>query len=587
MLTNYVAELKSAVETDVPLKMMLFSDSKIALAWIQGDDSRWNTFVANRVKAIKKETLVGDWHYVNTKMNPADLASRGVEPSNMTDSPEAKLWFNGPAFVHCPIIKTEESEFSTMIDEKKIIKVAAIILSNEFTDVMRRISTWTGTVRTFAYVLRLRDRAINMRARKEDPQTNKLRWDERLRVHELRRAQESVLIFQQEESYKTEMSLLKAGKKVHDGRLKALTPFLDKAGIMRVGGRLDKSVFIPYNERHPVILPKMEVPADSRKDVVETRDLTRKIIDWESKNNHLSCLHGGERKTLAVLQQKFHIPNARSAVRFVIHRCVQKIRNRFESTKGLPKTVLSDNATTFKKAHKMLKEDEKKAYEISMIAIREAEKEIQAQYAFRLVEVFTNEEGLMWKFLPPLAPYFGGKHEACVKQIKITLNKTLGLQQVPLMVFLTFCKQAEAMYNSRPLCIAFERDMVLTPAHFWLGRPLTALPEPDYLEANNLVTWREKQINMTQKLWKMWKSMVVNQLIQSPKWTEAHPNVEVGEIVLMKEDNTPPMVWRKARVVETYPGNDDFVRVVLVNDAKLPVVVGNGEQKASFAVGCT
>lgn len=65
--------------------------------------------------------------------------------------------------------------------------------------------------------------------------------------------------------------------------------------------------------------------------------------------------------------------------------------------------------------------------------------------------------------------------------------------------------------------------------------------------------------------------MVLNQLMQSPKWTKAHPNIEVGEIVLMKEDNTPLMVWRKARVIETFPGKDEYVRVVLVNDAKQTV----------------
>lgn len=349
---------------------------------------------------------------------------------------------------------------------------------------MKHISTWTGTVRTIAYVMKMNHLLNFVRAKKVDSQAKKIESEgclrANLRVSELRCAQDRVLALQQESSYKTEINLLKAGKRVQDGPLKSLTPFLDKAGVMRVGGRLDKADFIPFNERHPIILPKMEVPTDSRKDVVETRDLTRKIIDWA----HTSCLHGGERKTLAVLQQKFHIPNARNAIRFVIHRCVkcsilkaetykqlmgalpkestmpappffhttldyagpyniqagvrksrrkdgglsnsihskawvsifvcrltggchlELVQNltsnafvdafkRFVSTRGLPKTVLSDNATTFKKAVKMLKGDEQKAYEISMTAIKEAEKEIQAQYVFRMVEVFTSEEGIM------------------------------------------------------------------------------------------------------------------------------------------------------------------------------------------------
>lgn len=53
----------------------MFSDSKITLAWIQGEESGWNTFVANRVKLIKEAVPAENGFYVNTKNNPADLAS--------------------------------------------------------------------------------------------------------------------------------------------------------------------------------------------------------------------------------------------------------------------------------------------------------------------------------------------------------------------------------------------------------------------------------------------------------------------------------------------------------------------------------
>ena len=37
--------------------------------------------------------------------------------------------------------------------------------------------------------------------------------------------------------------------------LLSLSPFLDEDGIMRVGGRLGKSKTIPYDHKHPIIMP--------------------------------------------------------------------------------------------------------------------------------------------------------------------------------------------------------------------------------------------------------------------------------------------------------------------------------------------
>jgi Family of unknown function (DUF5641)/Integrase zinc binding domain len=473
------------------------------------------------------------------------------------------------------------------------------------------------------------------------------------------------------------MDKLSKNQPITNGPLVSLTPWRDESGVMRVGGRL-REAFMTLNEKHKVILPKMRKPKKS--DEGNARDMTRKIIEWA----HLSALHGGEQKTIAVLRQKFHIPNERNAVRYALHRCVvcrtvaaeshkqlmgsipkeslmpappffhttldyagpfniqhghgRKTRNkdgetiskvhakawiavfvcrltggchlelvqncttkafieafkRFVSTRGLPKSVMSDNASTFKKAAKTLKEDEKKALQISKAEIENAHKEIQEMYAFKKVQIITNEEGFQWKFLPPLSPDFGGKHEACVKQIKITLKKTIGLHVLPIMNFMTYVKQAEAMYNSRPLCIArgtpYEQDMVLTPAHFWLGRPLTAFPEPEYKEETNLAKWFDLQQRMLAQTWKTFENFVLHQLQNRPKWTAVEENIQIGEIVLLKEDNTPPLTWRKAVVISVNPGQDGLVRVVTVRDAtntefkrsirkvvRLPVVVGREE----------
>jgi len=59
----------------------LWTDSSIVLTWIQGPPNKWKAFVGNRVAAIQEETASATWRHMPTQSNPADLISRGVEPT--------------------------------------------------------------------------------------------------------------------------------------------------------------------------------------------------------------------------------------------------------------------------------------------------------------------------------------------------------------------------------------------------------------------------------------------------------------------------------------------------------------------------
>lgn len=70
--------------------------------------------------------------------------------------------------------------------------------------------------------------------------------------------------------------------------IKSLNPFLDKSGIMRVGGRLSHAP-IAFDEKHPIILPK------------------HKISEMIAYHAHIRCLHGGLQLTLHTLRQSYWI----------------------------------------------------------------------------------------------------------------------------------------------------------------------------------------------------------------------------------------------------------------------------------------
>ncbi|XP_041947173.1 uncharacterized protein LOC121708505, partial [Alosa sapidissima] len=87
------AELQLALENSI-----FWTDSTSTLKYIQNENKRFKTFVANRVNAIREMTKVKQWRYINTKQNPADCASRGLKASALLNS---KVWLNGPEFLKC------------------------------------------------------------------------------------------------------------------------------------------------------------------------------------------------------------------------------------------------------------------------------------------------------------------------------------------------------------------------------------------------------------------------------------------------------------------------------------------------------
>ena len=54
---------------------VFWTDSMCVLRYVENDERRYQTFVVNRVSAIREQSLPSLWRYVDTKLNPADDAS--------------------------------------------------------------------------------------------------------------------------------------------------------------------------------------------------------------------------------------------------------------------------------------------------------------------------------------------------------------------------------------------------------------------------------------------------------------------------------------------------------------------------------
>jgi hypothetical protein len=182
------------------------------------------------------------------------------------------------------------------------------------------------------------------------------------------------------------------------------------------------------------------------------------------------------------------------------------------------------------------------------------------------VQDYLTSEGCTWRFIPPHGPHHGGLWEAAVKSMKHHLRRTLGSQVATYEELYTLLTEIEACLNSRPLC-ALSSDphssTYLSPGHFLIGDPLVQIPTVDLtdVKSNRLSRWQSYQQQL-QVFWKRWSADYLHDLHQRQRWQKTTPNLQLGEVVLLKEDNSPPLHWPLAIITEVHPGSDGKVRVV-------------------------
>ena len=155
---------------------------------------------------------------------------------------------------------------------------------------------------------------------------------------------------------------------------------------------------------------------------------------------------------------------------------------------------------------------------------------------------------------------------AAVKSAKTLLHKVLGTQRLTYEEYSTILCDIEATLNSRPLTpldsMPPDGVQALTPGHFLVGKPLTAVPSRDtnVNRISNTRRWNLCQ-KLNQDFWTQWKAEYLTILNRYTKWKQPQRDVTVGDIVLLKDDELFSRSWPMARVVKVFPGKDGKVRV--------------------------
>jgi hypothetical protein len=86
---------------------------------------------------------------------------------------------------------------------------------------------------------------------------------------------------------------------------------------------------------------------------------------------------------------------------------------------------------------------------------------------------------------------------------------------------------------------------------FLIGEPLTQLPSADYtnVTCKILSRWQTYQ----QQFWQWWSSHCLRGPQQLQHWQRNTPNLQPGDLVLLRENYTTPLHWPTAVITDIHP----------------------------------
>ena len=92
-------------------KNYFWTDSAVVHCWMKNRQKEYKPYVPRRLRRIRDViTEYANWMLVPSKLNPADLPTRGVTPHNLAKS---KMWFHGPDFLGSEFVNLQHNLIST------------------------------------------------------------------------------------------------------------------------------------------------------------------------------------------------------------------------------------------------------------------------------------------------------------------------------------------------------------------------------------------------------------------------------------------------------------------------------------------
>ena len=515
-------------------------------------------------------------------------------------------------------VKVEKKANAIVVQQRSVLESLELRISSWHR--MKRVMAW---IRRFGSRCRGTqggieregaNSSLSVRSGPTDGQAQSTSSDD-LSVQELEAAERAIIKMMQERDLGDELKELKKEKgRKRKGKLWRLSPFVDEWGILRVGGRL-ANASEDDSFKFPVIIPKRTT-------------CTKRLIEWhhskiEHRGKHATVgrlrefgfwVINGSKETGSVVfrcvrckwlrgrcgeQKMADLPANRITVEppftccgvdvfgallakqgrktvkryAVLFTCfslravhievassletdsfIQALR-RFIARRGAVRELRSDNGTNFVGADNELKK--------AMLELDQDK-----------ISAFLSEQGCDWirfERNTPKASHMGGVWERQIRTVKGVLSSLVKSSPRVLdeETLRTFLAEAEAIVNSRPLTIENLHDPCsspLTPNQILTMKSRLVLPPPGVFQEADLYCrkrWRVAQ-HLANCFWTRWRKEYLQGLQARQKWTEVKRNLQVDDVVLLKEEGVVRGHWPMARVAEVHQSEDGLVRSVSV-----------------------
>ncbi|XP_055714825.1 uncharacterized protein LOC129808944, partial [Phlebotomus papatasi] len=246
-----------------------WTDSTIVLGQIRSKRVKFDVFTTHGISEIHKLTDSSKWQHVPGVSNPANIVSRG----------KAENW--------------PEDPYGVMFIASNIANESQVLPPHPLETILNKSNSYVKVKNILAYVLRFLTKSTR---RVKGPLT----------PTEIHASEHKLISFAQSQHLSEVRSAIADGS-MWTGRkfnnVRHLTPFIDEQGIIRVGGRLAKSLQ-DYDVRHPMLLPKCRLST---------------LITMQA---HKDNMHAGPQLLLATLRQRYWPLGGRNLTCRVTRSCV-------------------------------------------------------------------------------------------------------------------------------------------------------------------------------------------------------------------------------------------------------------------------
>ena len=570
-------------------------DSEIVMGYISNEKTRFNVFVSNRLSIIRRNTTVEQWRHVPGQENPADVASRGCMPTDLQN----EEWFTGPRFLrtHKSEWKNNERQYVVRHDdvEVKTCETFLNVKSENKHDVdyrcspivrlMNHYSSWYRMKKAVAWILKVRER---LRKYHRGPSTE-------LSVADLDNA-ETVIIKYIQGRLKGEVEK----NRVRDDAMRKLNPYVDAEGIIRVGGRTTRA---DVNNPNQIIITDEKAARMIAHDMHDkchmgleytlaqirgrswvrrkhVREVVRRCIICRKLNGRPCMQLMGELPAtrLSANEVPFHHTGIDCFGPFIIKRARSELKRygcvftcmstraihlemlesldtdsflnalrRFIARRGQPETITSDNGGNFVKRQQGISSRSKRT--------QPNKDERNNDEKRNFMEIHTT-----------YSSHFGGSWERQIRSVRKVLLGLLGEQKLTEETLSTLLCEVENILNNRPITPTSDDAndfQALRPSHLLMMQASPSSPCKSDSKDIYRSRWRQVQY-LADLFWKRWLKEYLPELQRRQKWLTEKPNVSVGDLVLLVDENVPRNLWPMGRVVEVCQSDDKLVRNVKV-----------------------